>query len=212
MAALPIVYREPATIGQGTTISFTRNLKNYPASAGWSLLYSMRGGVKAIEFISTANIDEHVILVPAVVTESWQPGDYELQGQAVNVDGTKAMIYLAPCVVVVDESALNGNTNITTHAQRMLASIEVQLERLACTVLDVTDVEGTRIQRVQRMELYKERAKYIRERQGEINTQRAKAGLPNRRKIVSRFNITTPGTAGVAPTGAGPDNPFNYWP
>jgi hypothetical protein len=212
MAALPIIYREPATIAQGTTVSFTRNLKDYQASLGWSLLYSLRGGAQPIEFASVANGNLHQITVLAVVTQTWMPGEYTLFGKAINVDGTAEQFYIAPCSIVPDGSVIAGDAVIVTHAQRMLVKIEQQLELLASNALQTTNVEGTEIIRVQRMELFNLRAKYIRERQGEEAQERAKAGLPNRRKIFSRLNITTPGTAGIAPTGAVPDNPFNYWP
>lgn len=205
MAVTPTntIYHEPAQIAQGDTVSFTRQLPLYPASAGWSLLYAMRGNGQQIQFTSTANGDDHVILVAAAITETWLPADYVLEGWAVFTDGTRNGIYKAQLKVTPDLATAPGDVPVTTHAQRMLAGIETQLEKMALNVLDMTDVEGTRIQRAKRMELYQMRAHYLRERQGEIARDRARAGLPTGRKIKTVLRITPPVMTGANQFGAG---------
>jgi hypothetical protein len=206
-------WREPAQISAGDSVSFTRRLYRYPASQGWSLLYAMRGGAQAIEFESTANVDDHVILVEPAITETWAPAEYILEGWALSsVDGTRTQIYLAPFKVALDLSTAPGDAVITTHAQRMLASIEQQLEGIAQNVLDATDVEGTRIQRAKREELWRMRSHYRHEREGEIATLRAKSGLPSQRKIRTVFNITPPGAVGIRQFGAGNSIYNTEWP
>ena len=156
----------------------------------------MRGGSQAIQFNSVADGDDHKVLVTSATTETWLPFEYLLEGWAVNVDTTRHQIYLAPLLVTMDQSTAPGDADITTHAQRMLASIEAQLEKLAENVLDMTDVEGTRIQRAKREELTVQRARYLRERQSEVAKMNAKSGKPSGRKIHSRLLITYPGSSG----------------
>ena len=196
-------WREPAQIAQGDTINFTRRLPDFPASAGWSLLYALRGNGQAIEFTSTPSGDNHVVLVAAATTETWLPGKYVLAGWAVFTDGTRNQIYLAPFELTPDLATAAPDVNVTTHAQRMLALIETQLEALAANVLDMTDVEGTRIQRAKRAELFQQRAHYRHERKGEIARARAKAGLPTGRKIQTVLSVLPPGPNGFRQWGAG---------
>src|ERR1700739_2052899 len=93
-------WREPVGFTQGDTFNFSRMLERYTGSGGWALLYAMVGQGQNIEFSSTPSGDEHVISVPPAVTKLWLIGDYELQGFAVNQDGTRTTIYLAPFHVI----------------------------------------------------------------------------------------------------------------
>ena len=197
-------WREPIQLTQGDTINFMRSLAKYPASQGWSLLYAMRGGVQVIEFVSTPVGDSHSVIVPAATTEGWLPANYELEGFAVNAGtGERYSFYNSPLLLTPDLSNEPGSADNRTHAQRMLSYVEAQLELLAQNSLDKTSVEGTEIQRVQRDSLYRLRTKYIRERQSETDRERAKSGLPSRRKIKSVFLITAPGAVGIRNLGAG---------
>ena len=186
-------HREPQQIASGDTINFHRWLDKYPASQGWSLLYAMRGGAQAISFVSTPDGDGHCVNVPSVTTEGWLPAEYLLEGFAVNVDGDRYQIYLAPLIVTIDQSTAPPDADVTTHAQRMISSIECELEKMAKNVLDMTDVEGTRVQREKRNELLKLRQKYLQERRKEVAQMRARSGQSTGRKIGSVFNITRPG-------------------
>ena len=197
------IWREPQSIAQGDTLTFTRNLNNYPAGAGWSLLYALRGGAQAIQFTSIASGNNHVITVPAATTETWIPAEYLMEGWAVFTDNSRYQIYLAPLWVTPDLATAAGGLAVTTHAQRMLALVEVQLEAIAANVLDMTDVEGTRIQRAKRAELFALRAKYFHERRGEIARARAKSKLPSQRKIKTVLSIMPPGALGIRQWGAG---------
>lgn len=206
-------WREPIQITQGDTICFFRNLPLYPASQGWSLLYSMRGGAQAIEFVSTPVGDSHQMIVAAAVTETWLPAYYELVGFAVNAgNAERKTFYTGQLLVAPDLSNEPGDADNRTHAQRMISYCEAQLEILAQSSLDKTNVEGTEIQRVQRMSYLELRNKYKRERQGEVDRERAQSGQPSRRKIKSVFSITAPGSVGIRTLGAG-NSVFNdAWP
>lgn len=186
-------WREPVQIAQGDTIQFQRSLELYPPANGWSLIYAMRGGAQAIEFVSAAVDNYHQVYVAPAVTELWLPGDYTLEGWATNgVD--RFPIYLAQLKVTPDLATAPGDVVVKTHAQRMLQGLEKQLEALAQNVLDRTNVEGTEIQRVQRKALYELRAKYLRERQSEIARERAQSGRPSGRKLNGVFRIVQPGS------------------
>jgi hypothetical protein len=196
-------WREPSQLSAGDTICFTRKLPLYAASQGWSLEYAARGGAQVINFVSVASGDNHLVTVPAAVTETWIPAEYQLEGWALNVDGIRKQIYLAALLVAPDLASAPGDIDVTTHAQRMLASIETELEKLAQNVLDETDVEGTKIIRAKRLELASQRNHYLQERRKEIAKENAKSGKPTGRKIKSFLYVTSPGINSSRVFGAG---------
>lgn len=214
MSAAPPSFHEPNQIAQGQTISFTRKLWKYLASNGWSLTYSLRGNGQSIEFISTVNADgmSHDVIVPAAVTELWLPAPYQLEGRAINTDGTVEQFYLNNFTVTPDLSTSAPDVDLRTHAQKMLESVEAQLEQCVKNILVDTTVEGTRILREKKNELLQFRQKYFQERQGEIAREAAKNGRPNPRKIRTVLSITAPATIALRQFGAGCSVYDNNWP
>jgi hypothetical protein len=183
--------REPVQITAGDTISFTKSLVNYPASAGWSLKYILNGGADPITFTSTASGDDHVILVSAATTAQWLPADYEMSGFAENA-GVRNPFYLATLAVSTNVEAVDpGDTR--THAQKMIVKLEAQLEKMAEDDIIDSSVEGTEIRREARKEIYTMRKKYQRERESEIAAENIKNGKESGRRIVTRLNITAIG-------------------
>lgn len=179
--------REPVKITAGDTISFTKSLADYPASAGWSLKYVLRGGADPITFISTANGDDHVILVPASTTAVWLPADYEITGFA-EFAGARNPIYIATITVSINVE-VNDPGDTRTHAQKMIVKLEAQLEKMAEDDIIDSSVEGTEIRREARKEIYTMRKKYQRERESEIAAENIRNGKESGRRIVTRLNI-----------------------
>lgn len=188
---MEVTKREPTQITQGDTISFTKTLSQYPATDGWSLLYSLRGNGQDLQFTSTASGSDHEILVDAAETELWLPSDYQMEGWAVNGD-QRFQIYLSSLVITPDLATAAPDVDVRTHAQKMLALVEQQLEQCAKNILITTTVEGTAIERERRNELLRFRQSYIQERRGQLATEDAKAGRPNRRKIKTFLNVMQP--------------------
>jgi hypothetical protein len=182
---------EPTEIVAGDSIDFTRTLPDYPASQGWSLKYVLRGGADAITFTSTASGDDHVIAVAPAVTALWLPADYSIEGFAEN--GADRHTFYLSHLNVLTNTEVTDPAETQTHAQRMLASLESQLEKMAQSDIIDSSVEGTEIRREQRKEIYQLRAKYRRERQAEIARDNARNGRPTGRLIRPRVNVMFPG-------------------
>lgn len=186
---MAVLTREPLQLAAGDTVSFLKNLPDYPASQGWSLEYELSGNL-SFQFASVASGDSHQVDVAAADTALYVPGNYELRGFAVNAGtGGRAQIYQAPCPVTPNLGAVVQKT----FAQKMVDVIEsVLLGKAAHDILE-SDVEGTRIKRLSPAELRKEHAYWFTVRQNEIDGERATAGLPSRNKIKPRFQITSTG-------------------
>lgn len=196
------LWQEPTQITQGDTLCFRRHLSRYPAGQGWSLIYALRGNGQDIEFVSAAQGDNHLVDVLAATTEGWLPATYEMEGFAINGLDRK-QIYLGTLVITPDLITAAPDVDVRTHAQKMVESIQGQLEKNAKNMLQSTTVEGTVILRQNRKELLQMRQAYVQERRGEIAKERAKNGQPSQRKIKTVFYITAPASCAMKQFGAG---------
>jgi hypothetical protein len=179
--------REPVTIIAGDTISFTKSLADFPASQGWSLKYTLRGGANPIEFTSTADGDDHVLSVDALTTAQWLPQDYTFSGFAEK-GSERDSIYLATLTVIANTESSDA-TQQTTHAQRMIERLESVLEGKARSDILDSEVEGTVIRRMPFADVFKLLQKYRRMRESEIAAERIRNGQSSGRKIVTRLNV-----------------------
>lgn len=183
---------EPQTLAAGDTISFLKKLAEYPATDGWALEYEITNDDHRYAILSVAQGASHLVNVAAAVTAAYAPGDYELQGFAVNAgSGERVQIYQAPLPITVN-TPVAGEVPLT-HAARMVQLIEaVMLGKATHDILE-SEVEGTRIKRLSALELRKEHAYWTNVRENEVDGERARDGLPSRNVIKPRFNVTKSG-------------------
>ena len=115
---------EPTTLASGTTWQWTKSLSDFPASAG--LARVSLAGATSLSFAATATGDVYAVTVPAAVTEDVTAGTYQwlarltLGGVVYDADsGT---------LVVTPNIAVDAASDQRTHAERMLAAIEAELQ------------------------------------------------------------------------------------
>jgi hypothetical protein len=183
--------REPLIFAAGDTLNFKRFLRDYLPSAGWSLSYQVRGGARGddeVAFDSTADVDEHEVTVDAATTSLWLPGDYVLVGYAVNGE-ERHQVYYGELTVTANLGTDANDAVVTTHAQRMIALIERQLEELAAHSLQDSNIQQTEIRRVQRMDLERQLALNKEIRANEIAHENVQQGRPSGLKITPMFRI-----------------------
>jgi hypothetical protein len=197
--------KEPVRITAGETVDFVRSLGTYSAADGWSLLYEGRGGGSVIEWQSVPAADgvSHQITVPAATTENYLPGDYDLDGYALNgATGERKRFYSNILLVKPDLQGQQPDAAVQTHAQKMLASVEDTLEQMAKHDLNDSSTEGVEMRRKRVEELRDLRDHYLRERENELQKAAALAGRPSRKKVRMRLNVTG-SAAGASQFGAG---------
>jgi hypothetical protein len=122
----------PATIQAGDTITWRRELVDYPAGDGWSLKYTLvsTNGVKNIEASSAG--DDYTVTVTAATSKDYVAGDYVLT-EYVTKDDERHTIGTSRMRVLPDLAAASGATDTRTHARKVLDAIEAWLERRAPT-------------------------------------------------------------------------------
>lgn len=67
---------EPTRITAGDTVSWAKSLSAYPASAGWSLTYTLINSAGKISITTAASGDDHLVSVSAATSASYAPGVY----------------------------------------------------------------------------------------------------------------------------------------
>lgn len=193
--------REPIEFAAGDTLTFTRSISDYLASAGWALTYELRGGSQPIEFASIADGDSHKVTVTAAVTATWLPGDYVLAGYAIK-GAERHQIYVGDFPVSADFQSSPGDEPVTTFAQRMVEKLELVMEGKADNDLLESRIGETMFKYLSPAELRTEHGYWVSVRRQEIAKERAKSGLPTGNKIRPMFRVATPG-AGVGMFGRG---------
>ena len=67
---------EPSRVTAGDTITWTKSLPDYPASAGWVLVYTLINLAGKKTITGTASGDDHLMNVLAATSAAWAAGLY----------------------------------------------------------------------------------------------------------------------------------------
>ena len=189
-------WREPIQFVVGDSLIFQRSLDQYPASAGWSLLYELRGVAQPISFTSTPSGNVHQINVPAATTATWLPGDYVLTGFAIlAATGERHQIYYGDLPIYGDPQQAPGIGDMRTHAQKMVDLLESVMLAKAGDDLAASSIGETHFKYLTPAELRLEHGYWKSVRQQEIARARAKAGLPTGNKIRPVMRVKSPGVS-----------------
>jgi len=162
---------EPARIVAGDTASWSTQLGDYPASAGWVLTYYLsKTGTSAapIPVVASASGDLHQVAVPATTTKDWPVGAYHWT--AVVTKGAERHTVDRGTITVAPDPSTTYDPR--THAEKCLASIEKALESAVGTATVECELDGVRVKK-DRKELLDLREYYRRE----VNRERGRSPI-----------------------------------
>lgn len=186
MAELPTAI--PARIVAGTSLQFTRDLPDYPAST-WTLTYALVKSGQRITFSGADNGDDrHLLDVAPATTAAWAAGTYAYQ--AILSDGTdRITVESGTLQIVPDFAAQSSGYDGRSHARKVLDAIEAVLEgRASESDLQVqfraADGHQRMIQKCTHEELLAFRSRYQAEAAREAAANR---GETARRRLRVRF-------------------------
>lgn len=146
----------PGRIVAGDSSTWTRTWSDYPASAGWSLKYTIVGPAGVYSADATAQDDDFVVNLTAAVTATWRAGMYRIS-EIVAKDSQRITLGTTPLIIAPDPSG----AYVASHAQKMLANIEAWLESRAPTA-GAIEINGRKLQNYPLPELLAMRDKYAR--------------------------------------------------
>ena len=101
-----------------------------------------------MDFDNERRRNSHDINIDAATTTGYAAGDYDLSGFAINAaTGERFQFYFGNLNVSLNSQTAQGNADVTTHAQRMLASLEKTLEKMAQHDLNDSSTEAVEFRR-----------------------------------------------------------------
>ena len=155
-------YREPPTVRAGDSVIWRIDLPEYPASAGWTLSYTLVKAGARITLQSVAEGDAHKIAVTPSVSGAWIAGIYHWQARVSN--GADAFtvrtgtLEVEANFAVVSVSGLDARN----HAQRTLDALEAWIEGRDLGVAEY-DIAGRSLKTIPIQDLLLLRDRYRRE-------------------------------------------------
>jgi hypothetical protein len=189
-----IQWREPQEFSAGDTLTFERNLPDYPATAGWSLDYELRGGAQVISFQSTPDGNSHKVNLAPAVTSLWAPGDYTLTGYAIlAATGERHRIYYGEFKLWEDKQTATADAPEKTFAQQMVEQIKLCLLAKAGNDLASSKLGETEFRYMTYEQLNRHLGEWMGVRRQEIAKENARAGRPTGNKIRPRINVSPSG-------------------
>lgn len=126
------LYRIPALVRAGDTITWRRCLADYPASAGWQLQVTLVGSTEVYSASSVADGDDHVFTIAAAATALWEPGGYQALETATKAT-ERFSLYSVRITVQPDLAAAVAGSDTRSHARKVLDNINLWLESKSVT-------------------------------------------------------------------------------
>ncbi len=175
---------EPATVNAGDTVRWRRALPDYPASAGWTLTYTLLNAAGKITITASAHGDDHLVSVPAATTAGWAAGDYAWRAQ---VSKAGEVYTVADGRMTVRPSFAASTLETRSLARRALEAVEAYLADPNNLAAAQYEIAGRQLRRYTLPELWAHRDRLRMEVLREEQAERLAAGLPARRSVLVRF-------------------------
>lgn len=144
---LPLPTAIPTSFTAGDTVAWTRDLPNYPRSAGWALHYALVGvgTVYNVDAVAGDSADNFAISVAAGTTSGWAPGDYSVQEYATLPDGTRNTLGITRVSIGANLAASTTGMDTRGQARRIFDAISAVLEGRATEAELEVQVNGRSI-------------------------------------------------------------------
>lgn len=134
---------EPASIVAGDTAKWLKTLADYPASAGWSLVYTLINADHKIVITSAAQGDDHLVNVAATTTTAWHAGAYDWRAQVTNA-GEVYTVGAGRITIAPSFDAVN-KLDSRTPSRVMLDAVEAVMLKTASTNVQEYEIAGRRL-------------------------------------------------------------------
>ena len=174
---------EPSEIIAGDALSWSRSLSDYPASAGWSLSYALRGP-KKIDINTVADGDAFQVAVSSAVSSAWPAGLYKWFALATK-DGERYTVDQGGLEILADPAVLADGADLRPHVLKVLDAIEAVLEGKASEDQLQYKLDGVEIARIPPLDLLEWRRRYCVEWNNHLKSEGRKKGRRSNKIRVS---------------------------
>jgi len=175
---------EPSSFRAGDLLAWTKSLSDYPANAGWALVYTLINSATKITINASASGADFAVSVPAATTAGYTAGDYQWMARVTKA----AEIYtVGSGTITILQNLAASTTLIRTHARTMLDAIEAAFAGKASSTQLEMSINGRSIRSFSPKEMIEWRRYYQAEvaKEGHADTI-ARTGI-NPRRIGVRF-------------------------
>lgn len=124
MATVPTT--EPQTIRAGDFLTWTKTLSEYPANAGWALVYTLINGSSKITINATSSGADHLVSVPAATSANYPAGSYSWIARVTK--GTEIYTLDQGSITVLPNLAALVTFDGRSHAKVMVEAIEAAIQ------------------------------------------------------------------------------------
>lgn len=177
-----------STLTAGDTLDFTTSTPDYPASAGWGVVYKLipRTAGTVITITSTASGDDHLSQVGSSTTATWAAGTYSWVCYAVKA-AERYTLQTGSITVDADPGVVTA-LDTRSSARKALDAVNLALESYGSRAyMQGYEINGRRQQFHSPGEFLAFRDKLKAEVAREDNAARIAAGLSPRNQIHVRF-------------------------
>lgn len=172
----------------GDTLNFLTAAGDYPASAGWSLVYKLipRTAGTVISITSSAEGEDHRVTASSAVTAGWASGTYSWACYATK-SGERQTLQTGTTTILPDPGVVTALDNRTS-ARKALDAVDALLETYgAKAYLQAYDIAGRSQKFHTPGDFLSYRSKLQAEVAREESAERLRRGLSPRNQIHARF-------------------------
>ena len=120
----------PSSLRAGDTWFWTESVSDYPADAGWSLVYVLlpvEGSGTKLTLTATASGSDYAVTVTAATTAGYVAGTYTCSGRVSLAGEAYSLDTLPPTVTVLPDLAAQTTYDARSTATKALAKIDAWL-------------------------------------------------------------------------------------
>ncbi len=176
----------PDIVYAGDSWSWTEDGGAYPATAGWTMHYAIRGPSK-LDLVSVANGTSHDFTATTMDTATLQPGRYSWQSYVTNTAGERFTVSTGSIFVRANLAVQNAGFDGRSHAMIMLDAIEAMSQGRATKSQAIMRISNREIQYLKPEELIKWRSFYQAEVAREKTAEKVMQGEDPGNRILTRF-------------------------
>ena len=145
MAYAQVFSALPAQITAGTSVSWRIEIDAFPASEGWTLVYSLVSPSAQIVIESTPDEDAHLFEIPFADTAEWVPGSYSWQSHISN-STERYQVGSGSVEILADFAEASTGADTRTWLDKAIEALQAAIAGRASNTQLVQIVDGVQVQ------------------------------------------------------------------
>lgn len=184
MATTPTT--EPTSLQAGDSVTWRRQLPDYPANDGWQLGYRLINAQTRIDIVATADGADHLVIISAATSALYAPGEYTMVAQVTRSTDRHTIGFWA-VTIKTDWAAATTGQDTRTSARKALEAVKAYLEDANNIKAAEYEIAGRQLRRYSLAEVWAHRDRLVLEVSREEAASGIATGLPSKTRVYVRF-------------------------